>query len=215
MLRREIIDVYNYNYIKNSNYEDFVFFEGLENLKLAKNRPVILYTCHYSRFVLPLICLAKFHRILGCIINDSSGVPYVERKFRSYKLGLMEKHMNGNFFYTNKSMHGIFKYLRNNGMLVYLIDMQASKDSKSSIKVNFMNREMLIYTSILRLVSNSGAKLIPYVTMESKGRMYPLKCRILKEVEIFDSDSNNQKMEKLLKPLRIIESNKMQWWLNT
>jgi len=214
LLKREMIDVYNFAYINESNYTDFVEFDGIANLECLNDSPVIFYTCHFGRFVLPLICLGKVLRPMGCIINDASGVPYIERIFRAYKLNLMEKYMKGTFFYTKKNMHSIFKYLKKNGMLVYLIDIEAQNLKKSSLRVNFLDREMLFYNSIIRLASKTNATLIPYVASESRVQMYPINCKILEKIQFNHSDSYEEKMNKILKPLEIMNEKKEQWWIN-
>ena len=214
LLKREMIDVYNFSHINESNYTDFVQFDGIENLESFNDSPVIFYTCHYGRFVLPLICLGKVLRPMGCIINDASGVPYIERVFRTIKLSLMEKYMRGAFYYTNHYMHSIFKFLKKNGMLVYLIDIEARTLNKSSLKVNFLDRDMLIFNSIIRLASKTNATLIPFVAFESLGQMYPVNCKILEKIQFNSYDSKEEKMRKILKPLEIMKEKKEQWWIN-
>ena len=209
-----MIDVYNFNHINKKNFKKYVHIDGLENLNDLKNEPVILYTFHYSRFILPLIVLSKIHRTMGCVINDSSGVPFIEELFRKYKLNLMEKSMKGNFFYTNKSMFRIFKYLKNSNMLVYLIDLNADINSRRSINVKFMDRMMCLYDTIIRLSVKSGAKLVPYVAFEDNNKIYPIKCKILKPVVLDESSTTEQKMYQILSPLEIMKTNKDQWWLN-
>lgn len=214
LFKREMIDVYNFSHVNKINYKDYVKFEGIENLEHVKDTPLILYTCHFGRFVLPLICLAKIFRPMGCIINDASGVPYSERLFRSFKLNLMEKHMKSTFFYTNKRMLKIFKFLKQNGMLVYLVDIEAKEKCKNSFWINFLNRKMLIYSTIIRLTSRTNARLIPYIAFESEDGMYPINCKIMKEIKFNKDDSNEVKMKKILKPLELINEKKDQWWIS-
>jgi lauroyl/myristoyl acyltransferase len=213
LLMRECLDVYNYSFLNVGNYEQYVKFNGLEHLLACKDRPVIFYTAHVGRFVLPLVALAKIHREHGCVINGPGGVPFAEHLFRRKKLKLMEKYMGGPFFYTGSSMYRLYKHLTRSGMVVLLVDIAAPQNTKSASRVSFMGKKIHLHNTLIRLALKTKASLVPFVATDPVDKMYPISCKINEAVRIDESASMEDNLSLALAPIEeILYSNLEQWW---
>ncbi len=210
---REILDSFFYRRINVSNYENFIRFRGLEHLERArsKNEPVILYTGHYGRLVMPAIALGARSISTGCLTNHTEGLNAVEKNYRDKKLAYMAAAMQGPFFYLGDSMRGLYSYLRDDrGILIILIDVACFEEPGKCVQAPFVQGLARFYKGIVRIAQTTGATLIPYFGIEERQR---LVGEFLPPVNI-DALDEEQAFGKLLAPLeeRVL-AQPGQWWL--
>ena len=209
---REILDSFFYRRVSASNYESFVRFRGLEHLERARstNEPIILYSGHYGRPVMPAVALGAQSISTGCITNHTEGLNSVEQNYRDKKLKDMAATMQGPFFYLGDSMRGLYSYLRDDcGILVILIDVACFEDPGKCFDVPFVHGRAQFYKGIIRIAQRTGATLIPYFGIEERQH---LVGEFLPPVNI-DALDEEQAFRKLLAPLeeRVL-AEPGQWW---
>jgi len=198
--------------LNQNNINDVVSIKGLEILEKLQfeKQPVILYTGHFGRLVLPLISIGLSGIELACLSANPKDFSATEEKFLSKKLFHMQKNMKGPFFHLGKLNKTFFEYLmrKEGSFLVMLIDLPSSKNT-ASVEVPFIDSKILVPSGIARIARKCGAKVVPYFTWQIG---YKVEAQIFTPIDI-SGLSDQQAMVKLMEPLDAqVRKHPGLWW---
>jgi KDO2-lipid IV(A) lauroyltransferase len=210
MLAREKLDVYLIPKMTQSNIEDYIKFVGLEYYVEAKKtgRPIILYTAHFGRLIMPLIALGLLGYDTSPLTAPLQGTKS-ELWYLQKKLKVMHSAMKGTFVNTNESMRSLYKVLSNGETLIVLVDVPPVP-GQAYYEVDFLGGVAKFPKGIVRLANKLDALLVPYFTMEDQGYL----CgEFLPAIET-KGLQNEELVAKLLIPIEEkIQQYPEQWWM--
>ena len=173
---RDYYDTYKYDSINKNNVSKHIHFNGMHNLikALNSNHSVLLFTFHYDRFLLPLVCLGALGFEIGLLTADPQSFPKDKRKFQKFKINEIQKKMKGPFFTTTSYLKSIYTYLRRDKpkILAIIIDNFQNNSFKGSQTVEFLGKKHFVHDGISRIAKLTNAICIPYYTFNNDGVQY-------------------------------------------
>ena len=204
---RDYYDTYKYHAINKNNVDKHIHFKGLHNLKnaLKSNHSVLLFTFHYDRFLLPLVCLGALGFEIGLLTADPQSFPKDKRQFQIYKINQIKKKMRGPFFTTKSYFKKIYSYLKNEKpkILTIIIDNFQRKKFKGAQEVDFLGSQRFVHDGISRISKYTESICIPYYTFHEDGVQY---CSI-------GPQFRNNNIEDMLNYFeRVIKDKPEPWW---
>jgi len=210
MLAREKLDVYLIPKINQNNVESYIKLVGLKYYTEAKKtgRPVILYTAHFGRLIMPAIALGllgyETAALTAPVQGTKSEIWYLQKK-----LSVMHSAMKGTFVQTDESMRSLYKILSNGETLIVLVDVPPVP-GQAYYEVDFLGGIAKFPKGIVKLANKLDALLVPYFTMEHQGYL----CgEFLPAIETNNLHSD-ELVEQLLKPIEEkIQQHPEQWWM--
>jgi len=210
MLAREKLDVYLIPRMNQNNVESYIKFVGLEYYVEAKRtgRPVILYTAHFGRLIMPLIALGllgyETSPLTAPLQGTSSEIWYLQKKLK-----VMHSAMKGTFIHTDESMRSLYKVLSNGETLIVLVDVPPVP-GQAYYEVDFLDGVAKFPKGIVKLANKLDALLVPYFTMEHQGY---LSGEFLPAIETKNLQSE-EIVNLLLQPIEAkIQQYPDQWWM--
>ena len=210
MLAREKLDVYLIPKMNQNNVEGYIKFVGLEYYTEAKKtgRPVILYTAHFGRLIMPVVALGLLGYETGGLTAPVQGTKS-EIWYLQKKLKVMHSAMKGTFVHTNESMRSLYKVLSNGETLIVLVDVPPIL-GQAYYEVNFLGGIAKFPKGIVKLANKLDALLVPYFTTEHQGYL----CgEFLPAIESKNLQ-NEEIIDKLLMPIEEkIQQHPEQWWM--
>lgn len=213
MMELETFDVFTLQGLNKNNIGKLINFSGLDNLAsvIDQNRPVLLYSSHYGRLIMPLIALGIAGFKNSCLTADINNprLPKQQRNFLEFKNSQMKLLMGEEVITRAESLKKLYRLMHQGSILVMIIDAPPAHGDKI-IQVPFMGGQLNVSPGILRLARKYDAALIPYFAEETQ---QGLIGEILPEINI-DGLDDLSAMQRLFRPVEErISINPSQWWL--
>lgn len=150
-----------------SRLEDRFTIHGLKILEneLQKRKGVIFATVHSGDTLLLMLFLSlKGYKIYGLFDRE---IQYRDAQNPLEKLArLKDEKITGKIgkLYAGKGMMGLFDVLRENGIIVWMVDLPAL-DTKRKTIVNFLGRNVAVNNSFWEIAAKTGASLLPHINL--------------------------------------------------
>lgn len=210
MLAREKLDVYLIPKMTQSNIENYIKLVGLEHYVEAKKtgRPVILYTAHFGRLIMPAIALGLLGYDTSALTAPLQGTKS-ELWYLQKKLNVMHSAMKGTFIKSDESMRSLYKVLSNGETLIVLVDVPPVP-GQAYYEVDFLGGIAKFPKGIVKLANKLDALLVPYFTMENQGYLCGEFLPAIETKQL----KNEEIVAKFLKPIEEkIQQHPEQWWM--
>ncbi|PKM10006.1 MAG: hypothetical protein CVV13_14605 [Gammaproteobacteria bacterium HGW-Gammaproteobacteria-3] len=214
MLSREIMDVFWLEKIRPETIDRFITLKGLDNYLSAKatGRPVILYTAHFGRLIMPAIALGiKGHQTsaLTAPVGEDAVDSCVLHGYLKYKIARMQAIMQGDFISSADSMRALYRILQRGETLIVLIDV-APLPGQPFYEMPFLHGVARFPKGIVKLAMKTGALLVPYFTTENENG---LVGEFLPMLDITSLDEQAV-LQAILSPVeKQIFRHPEQWWM--
>ena len=213
MLARERLDVYWLNRLNAKNCSKFIELDGLENLEsaIADTRPVILYSAHFSRLIMPSMALGVSGIQTSCLTADISNpeIPPEERRYLARKLNDMGRLMGGDVIQKSDSLRRLYKVLKAKGILIVILDAPPAVGD-STERFALLGGEARLSTGVIKLAKRMDAILVPYFAVEEKDG---LKGYFLEPFSI-QGESDERALARVFEPIeQFIRERPDQWWM--
>ena len=212
MLAREKMDTYCLSKMNERNLENYIKVKGLTHYIEAKEtkKPVILYTSHFGRMIMPAIALGlSGYETSSLTAPSEQGCPKHVTEYVQKKIKLMQSIMKGTFVTTDQSMRKLYKILAQGDTLIVAVDV-VTQPGQSFYQGEFLNGEVRFPKGIVKLAKKMDAILVPYFALEHDGH---LSAEILPAIETEGLDEKTI-FHLLLKPIEEkIMKYPEQWWL--
>ncbi len=213
MQAREKQDVYRLPRIDAANIDTCIRMDGLNHYQEARadDRPVILYSAHFSRLIMPAIALALKGGPIHSLVTDIEGVeiPEVERDYLRFKLDNMARLLGGDVIARGRDTRALFKVLSGGGSLVIIVDAPAAEGDRP-IAVPFLGGIGRFSPGILKLARRYNARLLPYFAVEREGR---LRGEVHAPVGIAGLDDPAAMLAIMAPVESMIRRHPEQWWM--
>ncbi|MDF1584484.1 MAG: lysophospholipid acyltransferase family protein [Methyloprofundus sp.] len=169
MLAREKMDVYLLAKMTRQNVDQYIKIEGLNHYLAAKktNKPVILYTVHFGRLIMPAIALGLLGYETSPLTAPIHGTKQ-EQWYLHKKINAMRSIMKGSFVNTHQSMRALYKILQKGETLIVLVDV-APLPGQACYEVSFLEGTARFPKGIVKLAKKMDALLVPYFALEHQG----------------------------------------------
>ena len=212
-LAREVMDVFWLGRLNAGNISRFIRLEGLDTLLRLRTegRPVILYSGHFGRLIMPAMALGAQGITTSCLLADvgASGLPEPEQRFLRFKIRHMQRLMGGQMISKADHFRRLYRALAHGGVLILIVDAPPAP-ADSVDWVPFLGGEFLAASGILRLARRTGAALVPYFTVEEPEG---LVGRFLPERDI-GGVSDQEALARIFAPLEeYVSRYPDHWWL--
>ncbi len=211
---REIQDVYRLPNLDATNIDELIQLHGVQRFRAARasGRPVILYSAHFSRLILPAIALALRERVaihsLVADIDDDALDPW-ERAYLEMKLRRMGRLLGGKVIRRGRDTRALFRVLRDGGPLVIIVDAPAAPGDRP-LSIPFLAGQGHFSIGVLKLARRYNALLLPYFAVE---RVDGLHGEVCTSVEIGDLDDSTA-LRAIMAPVEaMIRAHPEQWWM--
>ncbi|MCF7970595.1 MAG: lysophospholipid acyltransferase family protein [Methylococcaceae bacterium] len=210
MLAREKMDVYLLAKMTRQNVDQYIKIEGLDHYLAAKktNKPVILYTVHFGRLIMPAIALGLLGYETSPLTAPIHGAKQ-EQWYLDKKINAMRSIMKGSFVNTDQSMRVLYKILQNGETLIVLVDV-SPVPGQACYEASFLGGTARFPKGIVKLAKKMDALLVPYFALEHQGYLSgeflpAIATEGLQEQEI---------LQLLLEPIEEkISQHPEQWWV--
>ena len=175
MLAREEMDVYWLEKMRPNSIDRFISLKGLDNYVSAKatGKPIILYTAHFGRLIMPAIALGlKGYETSALMVkvDENTAASHAEYRYRTNKIEQMQNIMKGDFVNSADSMRALYRVLQRGNTLIVLIDV-APVPGQPFYEAPFLLGAARFPKGIVKLALKTGALLVPYFTYEHEGRL--------------------------------------------
>jgi len=210
---REILDIYRLRQLQAHNVERSVRLEGVEHLRQAAavGRPVVLYSAHFGRLIMPLVALGLAGIRNSCLTADFErpDVPAQRRRYLTFKHEQMQRLMGGEVIQRGAPLRRLYRVLHDKGVLIVILDAPpAAGDSVE--RFPFLGGTAQVSPGALRLARRTNALLIPYFALERDGL---IEGRILPPVDVEGIDDASA-MARLFAPIeKQILAHPDHWWM--
>ncbi len=214
MLAREVLDVYRLCWMRADNVHRYIRLEGVEHLEraVASGRPVIFYSAHFGRLIMPAMALGALGTRTSCLTADISGphLPPEERHFLAFKLRQMQRLMGGEMIQKSDSLRRLYRVLNRREILIVIVDAPPGRNEAAQ-EFPFLGGTARLAIGTVRLAQRTGALLVPYFALEEgAGR---LGGRVLPAIDPAGQDEDTL-LRRVFEPVEEqIRSHPEQWWL--
>ena len=214
MLAREEMDVFWLEKMQPNIIDRLITLKGLDNYLSAKatGRPIILYTAHFGRLIMPAIALGiKGYETsaLTAPISEANAGSLARYRYLKYKINQMQAIMRGDFVSSGDSMRALYKILQRGDTLIVLIDV-APVPGQPYYEAPFLHGVARFPKGIVKLAIKTGAVLLPYFASEHEGL---LTGEFLPALNI-SSQSEEAILQSILEPVQEkIFQHPEQWWM--
>ncbi len=214
MWEREIQDAYRLSRLNRARMNRLIRLHGIERFHAARRdgRPLILYSAHFNRLILPAIALAlneklAIHSLVADI--DNPALPAGERRYLAMKLREMGRLLGGEVIARGRGTRALYRVLHAGGVLVVIVDAPAAAGDRP-IQIPFLNGHGRFSPGILKLARRYNARLLPYFAVERDGALHG---EIGASVKI-DGCDEEQALRAILAPVEaMIRAHPEQWWM--
>ncbi len=213
LLARETQDVFRLPHADTASIAALIRMDGLSHYRRAceSDRPVILYSAHFSRLIMPAIALALPGGPIHSLVTDIEDVEMsaTERDYLRFKLDNMGRLLGGDVIARGRDTRALFKVLSGRGTLVIIVDAPAAEGDQP-IAVPFLGGTGRFSPGILKLARRYNAQLLPYFAVEREGRL----CgEVQAPVEIAGLDDPAAMLAIMAPVERMIRRHPEQWWM--
>ena len=213
MLAREVLDVYRLRKLTPQSLPRLIRLEGMEHLRAAQasGRPVILYSAHFGRLIMPAMALGVMGVKTSCLTADITHprVPTPERRYLGFKLAEMQRLMGGDMIQRGDPLRRLYRVLHEHGVLIVILDAPPAKDDAVA-RFPFLGGTARLSVGTLRLARRTGAVLIPYFALERDGM---IEGRFLEALDLTGLD-DAAALTRLFAPIeQQIRRHPDHWWL--
>ena len=210
---RETLDVYRLRRLRPDNLERLVTLKGLAHLQraMAEGRPVILYSAHFGRLIMPAMALGIKGIQTSCLTADIDDArePAPRRRFLAFKLREMQRLMGGDMIQRSAPLRRLYRVLHDKGVLIVILDAPPAASDVVE-RFPFLGGTARLSVGTLRLARRTDALLLPYFAFE-KG--IGVEGRILPPIDLTGLDDATA-LARLFAPIEeSIRARPDHWWL--
>jgi KDO2-lipid IV(A) lauroyltransferase len=210
---RETLDVYRLRHLRPDNLGRLVTLKGLEHLQraMAEGRPVILYSAHFGRLIMPAMALGIMGIQTSCLTADIDDAreSAPRRRFLAFKLREMQRLMGGDMIQRSAPLRRLYRVLHDKGVLIVILDAPPAA-SDAVERFPFLGGSARLSVGTLRLARRTDALLLPYFAFE-KG--IAVEGRILPPIDLSGLDDATA-LARLFAPIeQSIRARPDHWWL--
>jgi lauroyl/myristoyl acyltransferase len=154
-----------------TSLEQRFIVKGLEvlDLELRNKRGIIFVTIHSGDTVLFMLYLSlRGYNIYGLFDGAILDKNMVKEKVDPlYRFALLkDKKITGRIgkLYTGHGMYRIFDALRENGIIVWMIDLPVQNRKRETV-IDFLGSKVRVNNSFWTVAAKSGASILPYINI--------------------------------------------------
>jgi len=215
MQAREIMDVYRLPRLTAQNIGELITLEGIDHYQsaLATGRPIMLYSAHFGRLIMPAIALGLMGYPTSALtqpVDNNAPLPAVERRYLQEKIRRMQTIMRGEFVSTAQSLRRLYALLEARQTLIVLIDVPPVP-GQAFYETPLLGGIAKFPRGIVKLAWQTGAVLVPYFTREENRRLIG---EFLPPLHLGAQETPESLLAKIVAPLASqITRRPDQWWM--